>query len=112
MPPARLVERTPERGVVRDRRGADRADADVRRNAIDGESEPRKHLCVTLWQKSMKRARGIGRGSSTPPERGGERVVRGPDHRDHERLRECPRDGIRVACGELAPLAVLADEAA
>src|SRR6266571_423809 len=109
---AGFFERTRERGLVRDRRRADRANADVRGNAIDGEAESRKHQRVALWLKSVKRPRWVCRRASTPPERRGERVVRGPDDRDHERLREGTSDRVGIARRELAPLPVLAYKAA
>ena len=120
MSPARFFKRTPERGLVRDRGRADRADAHVGGNAIGRKPEARQHLGIAVdptvvgaaGHKSVERTRRIGGGAGTPPERVRDRIVSRPNDGDHERLGERSRDRVGVARGELTPLAVLADEAA
>src|SRR5205823_9650623 len=112
MSPARFVERTLKRGLVRDRGRADRANADVGRDAVGRKSEAAERLVVSSWHESVKGSCRVGRCARTPPQPGGERVVSRTDDRYDEGLGKRSRHRVGVACRELTPLAVLADEAA
>src|SRR5205823_10877697 len=117
---ARFVERATERGLVRYGSRTDGSDADIGGDAVVGKSEAREEL-VVAWKSPVVRAPGheavkgpcrVGRRASTLPQRRGTRVCVRHDDRNDERLGEGSRDRVRIARGELPPLAVVADEGA
>src|SRR5438105_10223954 len=107
----RFVKLAAQRGLVRDRRRADGRDADVRGSAVAGKAQRRQLSTVANGHDAVDGPGRIYGRPRDPPEPIGEWVRLRTDDAHDERLGQRPRDRIRVACPELAPLAVLADEA-
>src|SRR5438105_8150725 len=106
------IELAAERALVRQRRAAGRAGADVRGAAVGRQAALGDGARVDPWIEVPSNGVGIDGGIARAPKRVGRGVARATDDDDRYGLAQGARDRVRERRGELPPLAVLADERA